>query len=76
MSEGSKLMNGIYEHFGADIESRKVDTRWFISKLRNKDLITKLSDTPRYVLTEEGKRILECLRLMEGQRRGSEHPRG
>ncbi len=65
LSEGPKLMADIYERFGADTESKKVNARKLVSKLRKKGLVTKLPKAPYYVLTEKGRKVLECLKLLE-----------
>ncbi len=65
LSEGPKLMQEIYEHFQADTEGKKANVRKLVSKLRNKGLIGKLPKAPYYVLTPKGKKILECIRLLE-----------
>ena len=65
LSEGPKLMQEIYDHFNADTEGKKANVRKLVSKLRNKGLIQKLPRSPYYYITNKGKKVLECLKLLE-----------
>ena len=60
-----KTMSEIYQFLGADTEGRKANVRKLVSKLRNKGLIQKLPHSPYYYITTKGRKVLECLELLE-----------
>ena len=60
-----KTMPEIYQFMGADTEGKKANVRKLVSKLRNKGLIQKLPNSPYYYITSKGKKILECIKLLE-----------
>ena len=45
--------------------SQKANVRKALSELRNKGLIYKMSKSPYYALTEKGKRVAECIEVIE-----------
>jgi len=64
LEEGPKTASEIYLYMGATTESQKRNLRKVLEKLREKGLIQR-HPPPLYSLTSKGKKVLECLKLLE-----------
>ncbi len=64
LEERPRTPKEIYAYLGAETEAQRANARKLLRKLKEKGLIVK-EWTGLYALTEKGKKVLECLKLLE-----------
>ena len=65
LKNGPLKANELYEALGALTESQQANLRKILKRLRDKGLIYRIPKSTLYTLTSKGKKVLECLELLE-----------
>ena len=65
LEEGPLPSRELYVKLGANTESQQANLRKVIKRLRDRGLIYKIPRSNLYALTGKGKKILECIKLLE-----------